>query len=137
MCDYICTPQKFFYQAGVAQLVEHDLAKVGVASSSLVSRSGIIPICFQVGIFFTSPTNPFRGNGKRKTSSARVVELVDTQDLKSCGLNSCTGSIPVPGTLEKTLVSASFLLEKLRCFEMFVHLGGNGDNRGTNSPDKH
>jgi hypothetical protein len=25
--------------AGVAQLVEHDLAKVGVASSSLVSRS--------------------------------------------------------------------------------------------------
>ncbi len=26
-------------KAGVAQLVEHDLAKVGVASSSLVSRS--------------------------------------------------------------------------------------------------
>jgi hypothetical protein len=28
-------------KAGVAQLVEHDLAKVGVASSSLVSRSKI------------------------------------------------------------------------------------------------
>jgi hypothetical protein len=28
--------------AGVAQLVEHDLAKVGVASSSLVSRSLLI-----------------------------------------------------------------------------------------------
>ena len=27
--------------AGIAQLVEHDLAKVGVASSSLVSRSKI------------------------------------------------------------------------------------------------
>ena len=27
--------------AGIAQLVEHDLAKVGVASSSLVSRSNI------------------------------------------------------------------------------------------------
>ncbi len=27
--------------AGIAQLVEHDLAKVGVASSSLVSRSTI------------------------------------------------------------------------------------------------
>ncbi|CEK09819.1 protein of unknown function [Legionella hackeliae] len=26
-------------QAGIAQLVEHNLAKVGVASSSLVSRS--------------------------------------------------------------------------------------------------
>ncbi len=28
--------------AGIAQLVEHDLAKVGVASSSLVSRSMIV-----------------------------------------------------------------------------------------------
>ena len=28
-------------KAGIAQLVEHDLAKVGVASSSLVSRSNI------------------------------------------------------------------------------------------------
>ena len=28
-------------QAGIAQLVEHNLAKVGVASSSLVSRSMI------------------------------------------------------------------------------------------------
>ena len=28
-------------QAGIAQLVEHNLAKVGVASSSLVSRSYI------------------------------------------------------------------------------------------------
>ena len=26
-------------EAGIAQLVEHDLAKVGVASSSLVTRS--------------------------------------------------------------------------------------------------
>jgi hypothetical protein len=31
--------------AGVAQLVEHDLAKVGVASSSLVSRSRNLEIC--------------------------------------------------------------------------------------------
>jgi hypothetical protein len=30
--------------AGVAQLVEHDLAKVGVASSSLVSRSDYLVI---------------------------------------------------------------------------------------------
>jgi hypothetical protein len=28
--------------AGIAQLVEHDLAKVGVASSSLVSRSSFM-----------------------------------------------------------------------------------------------
>ena len=31
--------------AGIAQLVEHDLAKVGVASSSLVSRSKIWKCC--------------------------------------------------------------------------------------------
>ena len=30
---------KFLFVAGVAQLVEHNLAKVGVASSNLVSRS--------------------------------------------------------------------------------------------------
>ncbi len=29
------------HQAGIAQLVEHNLAKVGVASSNLVSRSRI------------------------------------------------------------------------------------------------
>ncbi len=44
------------FNAKIAQLVEHDLAKVGVAGSSPVFRS----------------------------KDARVVELVDTQDLKSC-----------------------------------------------------
>ena len=42
--------------AKIAQLVEHDLAKVGVAGSNPVFRS----------------------------PHALVVELVDTQDLKSC-----------------------------------------------------
>ena len=39
---YLCTPEggkQFFKDAEVAQLVEHDLAKVGVASPSLVFRS--------------------------------------------------------------------------------------------------
>ncbi len=31
---------------------------------------------------------------------ARVVELVDTRDLKSLGSMSCAGSIPAPGTIE-------------------------------------
>jgi hypothetical protein len=30
------------YSAGIAQLVEHDLAKVGVASSNLVFRSKVL-----------------------------------------------------------------------------------------------
>ena len=32
-------------------------------------------------------------------TSAEVVELVDTGDLKSPGLNSCTGSSPVFGII--------------------------------------
>ena len=38
------------YAAGIAQLVEHNLAKVGVASSSLVSRS-IFPSLGSSGLF--------------------------------------------------------------------------------------
>ena len=57
--------------ARVAQLVEHLLAKEKVAGSSPVSRS----------------------------KNAAVVELVYTQDLKSCGLKNHVGSIPASGTL--------------------------------------
>ena len=54
---YLCSPvprervfeiAKIF--AEIAQLVEHDLAKVGVASSSLVFRSKTV--AFQVAVFF-------------------------------------------------------------------------------------
>ncbi len=53
--------------AGIAQLVEHNLAKVGVASSSLVSRSNI-SYCI--------------------SDNARVVKSVDTRDLKSLAFRS-------------------------------------------------
>ncbi len=42
---YLCNPKreiKFLNNAEIAQLVEHNLAKVGVASSSLVFRSKLI-----------------------------------------------------------------------------------------------
>ena len=52
--------------ARIAQLVEHDLAKVGVAGSNPVSRSSI----------------------------ARVVESVDTPDLKSCALLGVRVQVP-------------------------------------------
>jgi hypothetical protein len=51
-------------------LVEHDLAKVGVAGSSPVFRSKVL--LPQAEDFFYNDI-------------ALVVELVDTQDLKSCG----------------------------------------------------
>ena len=53
--------------AKIAQLVEHNLAKVGVAGSNPVFRSKIE---VYLGFYFFYP--------------ALVVELVDTQDLKSC-----------------------------------------------------
>ena len=65
-------------KADIAQLVEHDLAKVGVASSSLVFRSKKRPEAFSG--FFAKKSEVF----KRITKTALVVELVDTQDLKSC-----------------------------------------------------
>ena len=55
---YLCKTQT----AEIAQLVEHDLAKVGVAGSSPVFRS------FQ-----------------SFSTQAAMVELVDTRDLKSLG----------------------------------------------------
>src|SRR5437667_1927185 len=78
--------------AGIAQLVEHNLAKVGVAGSNPVSRffssesaSSLhqrAPACGQcrAGSFF----------------SARVAKSVDARDLKSLGINSHAGSIPAP-----------------------------------------
>ncbi len=51
--------------ARIAQLVEHDLAKVGVAGSSPVSRSLFLKY-------------------KVYQNVARMAELVDAQDLKSC-----------------------------------------------------
>ena len=51
-------------------MVEHDLAKVGVAGSSPVFRSES-PSSFGGGIFFIN---------------ALVVELVDTQDLNESSL---------------------------------------------------
>jgi hypothetical protein len=60
-------------------LVEHDLAKVGVAGSSPVFRSA--SSLDKEGIFFAATTVALA----KVVSNALVVELVDTQDLKSCG----------------------------------------------------
>gem|GEM_PF-759426 len=65
---------KLFTHAEVAQLVEHNLAKVGVAGSNLVFCSEKFQALW-FGFFFAGI---FR-------QDALVVELVDTQDLKSCG----------------------------------------------------
>ncbi len=53
MCVYLHL-QNGQYNAEVAQLVEHDLAKVGVASSSLVFRSAKKrPPVYHMEVFFS------------------------------------------------------------------------------------
>jgi hypothetical protein len=91
---YFCRPAKstegatgkfliYFFQAEVAHLVEHDLAKVGVAGSSPVFRSMFL-LPHRRRIFFEFEIRFLILVG----ITALVVELVDTQDLKSC-LQQC------------------------------------------------
>ena len=66
-----------YHNAEIAQLVEHNLAKVRVASSSLVFRSFF---CFCL-----------------MTDNARVAELVDAHVSGAC-VERHAGSSPVLGT---------------------------------------
>ena len=59
------TPQS----AGIAQLVEHDLAKVGVASSNLVSRSNLGH--FLVNIYEVISLNIIEMNLLSKANTAK------------------------------------------------------------------
>ena len=43
-------------------------------------------------------------------SNARVVELVDTQDLKSCEHCARAGSSPAPGTESRLFIAGFFLI---------------------------
>src|SRR3546814_3618115 len=64
--------------AGIAQLVEHDLAKVGVASSSLVSRSNFKQRCFRAGLSETRTDIFGYGSGHRSEERRVGKECVST-----------------------------------------------------------
>ena len=69
--------------AEVAHLVEHNLAKVGVAGSSPVFRSENSRL--KAGFFLDRNRYSIFLVRLFDVLEALVVELVDTQDLKSCG----------------------------------------------------
>lgn len=101
----------FFLNAEVAQLVEHNLAKVGVASSSLVSRSSfpasILSRLFcllprQLGLCFgwvaEWSCSGLQSRGRRFDSDPSLHfpfrwrgGMVYTQDLKSCAPDRACG----------------------------------------------
>ena len=72
-----------FKSAVIAQLVEHDLAKVGVASSSLVHRSSVDRSRIQSCFYFLN---------------AQVAELVDAY-VSGAYVARRAGSSPVLGTI--------------------------------------
>ena len=98
-------------RAGIAQLVERNLAKVEVASSNLVSRSALYFYMQLAMLIFSfggmaewlcsglqSRARRFDSDSRLRCSHARVVELADTRDLKSFARKGRAGSNPAPGT---------------------------------------
>ena len=85
-------------------MVEHDLAKVGVAGSSPVFRSK--SSLDKEGIFFSLFTEKI---------DALVVELVDTQDLKSCGQQWPYRFKSDPGHLFKAILTGIAFLFGILC----------------------
>ena len=87
--------------AGIAQLVEHDLAKVGVASSSLVSRS------------------KFEKCRKTRTTQAGIAQLVE-HDLAKVGVASSSLVSRSKFYLSSKLSTAKFQAgdDFLRCLEL-------------------
>lgn len=90
-----------YITSGRSSGVEHDLAKVRVVSSNLIARSE------------TCKRNYYQTYQSDKLN-ARVVELVDTPDLKSCALWGVRVQVP-PRVLEPSLFEkALFYLKHLQ-----------------------
>ena len=107
-------------------MVEHDLAKVGVASSNLVSRSKR-PLKKGFVVF---------GNFESLITleNAGMVEQVDTQDLKSCESNLVRVRFPL--LVQASLFSGAFLFTFSICLkyhQIFVCYFNNSIIFGMNS----
>ncbi len=99
-------------QAGIAQLVEHNLAKVGVASSSLVSRSRKASDISEAFLIYIHAR---RG--------ARVVESGGLENR--CASNRTVGSNP---TLSAQSKSPRFMRGFLLCVQGGMRIHGVGSN---------
>ena len=91
--DWLSRLGKSIEIAGIAQLVEHNLAKVGVAGSSPVSRS-ILSLSMRFGSTTGAGTVGW-GADKSSVVSAQVAQLVE----HVLGKDEVAGSIPVSGSI--------------------------------------
>ena len=83
--------------AGIAQLVEHNLAKVGVASSSLVSRSKLLSLGLS-GLFCVSGGSPDQNSHCRarwQSGHAAACKAVDAGSIPTLAsiLRVCAGVV--------------------------------------------
>ena len=116
------------YTAKIAQLVEHDLAKVGVAGSSPVFRSkGAKKLCNGTKKFI--PMRSKSGNPVFRSMLEKVIcpdgGMVDTKDLKSFGFTAVGVQVPLR-VHWKTLMKMSVFLflypsAKQSFFQYFSH----------------
>ena len=84
--------------AGIAQLVEHDLAKVGVASSSLVSRSRAR---WQSGHAADCKSVYLGSTPGRASIFSPDGEIGRHKGFKIPRPQGCAGSSPALGTIQK------------------------------------
>ena len=87
---------RWYSVAGIAQLVEHDLAKVGVASSSLVSRSNHVQTTSCCGNSSVGRARPCQGRGREFESRFPLQSLV--KSFKS-NLSAPSSRIQFPKTM--------------------------------------
>ena len=92
---------KAVWICGRSSVVEHNLAKVGVDGSNPFARS-ISKLIFQTYGW---------------CQYARVVELVDTGDLKSPGHCDRAGSSPAPGTILTVANTLNYFRDLFTCSE--------------------
>jgi hypothetical protein len=117
--------------AGIAQLVEHDLAKVGVASSSLVSRSSFQQSPDLFGALSFQPVRCLSGHGAKnwigrgvlaihkplpsamiRCSDAGIAQLVE-HDLAKVGVAS--SSLVSRSSFQQSLGSPGFCFFEATC----------------------
>ncbi len=104
---------RFKVVAGIAQLVEHDLAKVGVASSSLVSRSKSLLMMFRCGNSSVGRARPCQGRGREFESRFPLQSSAQPQDIYVAGIAQL-----VEHDLAKVGVASSSLVSRSKFYEV-------------------